>query len=63
MSHDLPMTQGRFVVIYSQPGLTTEYYGPFVSERLAEEFIADHNLIGDYSQARIKPLRPRQSLD
>ncbi len=61
MSHDLPMTQGRFVVIYKpakyQPA---EYYGPFVSERLADEFCVEH--LPEDALTWVRPLLPRQSI-
>lgn len=47
----------RFVVIHkttkSEPA---EYIGPFVSERLAEEYIGENLPIGN---SVIRPLRPR----
>ncbi len=55
------MTQGRFVVIYkpakNQPA---EYYGPFVSERLADEFCVEH--LPEDALTWVRPLLPRQSV-
>lgn len=61
MSHDLPMTQGRFVVIYKpSKGVPAEYYGPFVSERLADEFVVES--LPEDSVTWVRPLLPRQSV-
>ena len=53
-------TPQRFLVIHKQKRETMPiYFGPFVSERLADEFIkAD---LGDEGINYVRPLLPRQN--
>ena len=59
--HLTPMTAGRFVVIYKPAkGSPTEYYGPFVSERLADEFVVEKLPVD--SLTWVRPLMSRQDI-
>lgn len=51
----------RFVVVYRSPEGPLEYYGPFVSERLADEFVAEK--LPEDSVTAVKPLLARQEVD
>lgn len=51
----------RFVVVYKPSNGPLEYYGPFVSERKADEFVLE-NLPEDAVTA-VKPLRARQDVN
>ena len=53
------MTTNRFVVVNHHSDLTSDYYGPFVSERLADEFVKDLPE-NEQFMAEIKPLHSRQ---
>jgi len=56
------MTTNRFLVINWRSDLTAIYYGPFVSERLAQEFVNEELSENEQFMAEIKPLQPRQDV-
>ncbi len=53
------MTEPRYIVVYKRSkGSTVQYVGPFVSERLAEEFAATL----DVSNSLIRPVLSREQV-
>lgn len=56
-----PMTAKRYLVIYRPADKSpVEYYGPFVSERLADEFVVEKLPLD--AVTRVKPLMSREDI-
>lgn len=61
MTTTTPMTAKRYLVIYKpSDDEPREYYGPFVSERLADEFVLEKLPID--SRTWVKPLMSREDI-
>lgn len=56
-----PMTAKRFLVVYkADKASRTEYFGPFVSERLADEFVIEKLPVDSITW--VKPLLSREDI-